>query len=257
MADHPFYMLGKNPAEKDPRTLQYGSILRAKVTVPESYDFDTSHTAIPMPMFANDRYGCCVISGRAHQTLRFEYLEQKQLISISDKDVVNEYLKESGGRDSGLVVLRSLNAWRSGWKAGGKTYKIKAYAQVDLRNHQAVKEAVYMDVGVGIGLSLPTSASKQINAGQIWDVARIGGRPGSWGGHYVYVVGYTKTGPVCVTWGRKQAMTWAFWDKYCDEVYAIFDSMNTAKIKKAINVKAVDSFLLDLDGKPVKKAKKR
>ena len=38
-------------------------------------------------MFANDTYGCCVISGRAHQSLRFEDIEQSKVIDITDKDI--------------------------------------------------------------------------------------------------------------------------------------------------------------------------
>lgn len=260
MAGHPFYLLGKQPAVKDKRTLQWDQIIKAKVTVPESYDFDTTHKPIaPLPMYANDRYGCCVISGRAHQTLRFEILEQKQVIPISDREVINQYLKETGGRDRGLVVLYSLKAWRQGWRAGGKIYSIQAFSEVKPTDHKSVMEAIYLDAGVGIGLSLPISASKQINSGQIWDVSRIGGRPGSWGGHYVYIVGYNKTGPICVTWGRKQAMTWAFWDKYCDECYAIIDAVDSksVKLRKALDKKAVLGFLSDLEGKPVKKVAKK
>jgi len=25
----------------------------------------------------------------------------------------------------------------------------------------------------------------------------------------------------CTTWGKLQDMTWSFWDRYCDEAYAI------------------------------------
>ena len=38
-------------------------------------------------------------------------------------------------------------------------------------------------------------------------------------------------------------MTWAFIDKYCDEAYAIFDDINTAKLKAAINTTKLESFL--------------
>ena len=45
------------------------------------------------------------------------------------------------------------------------------------------------------------------------------------------IPGYNAKGPVCVTWGRKQQMTWAFFDKYCDEAYAIVDDKDSAKSK--------------------------
>jgi hypothetical protein len=67
-------------------------------------------------------------------------------------------------------------------------------------------------------------------------------KPGSWGGHYVYVPGYTPSGPVCVTWGRKQQITWAWLDKYCDEAYAIFDAKNRFK-KSMIDKRKITAFL--------------
>src|SRR5882762_9392904 len=109
---HKVFKLGKAPCKRDKRNLMFAAILRAKVKVPKEYDFDLKHAGIPTPMFGNDTYGDCVIAGRAHQTLRFELIEQGSKIGIADADVVREYLKETGGADSGLVVLDSLNEWR-------------------------------------------------------------------------------------------------------------------------------------------------
>ena len=72
-------------------------------------------------------------------------------------------------------------------------------AEVEFLNSEQVRQAIHDDVGVGLGV--PAS------------------EPGSWAGDYIYVPGYTAQGPVCVTWGRKQQMTWAWLDEYCDEVY--------------------------------------
>jgi len=163
---------------------------------------------------------------------------------VTDKDITKEYFKETGGPDSGLVVLDSLNLWRQkGWKAARHTYHIKAFAEVDRANHDEVRQAVFADVGIGLGVGLPNDAKAQIQTGQPWDVTHgPGAKPYSWGGHYVYVPGYTPAGPVCVTWGRKQQMTWAWFDKYCDEAYAIFDGGNRFK-KKMIDVAKLDAFL--------------
>ncbi|MBW8888467.1 MAG: hypothetical protein JF616_11985 [Fibrobacteres bacterium] len=248
---HEVFKLGKADAKRDDRNLLFATLLRAPAKLPDEYDFDLRHTGIPMPMFANDKYGCCVIAGRAHQTLRFELLEAKSKLAITDKQVLAEYLKESGGKDSGLVVLDSLKAWRShGWKAAGSTYKIQAFSEVAPKQHNLVKQAVYMDVGVGLGLSLPVSAQAQMQSGKPWDV--VGGKNGargSWGGHYVFVPGYTKKGPVCVTWGAKRQMTWAFFDKYCDEAYAIIDAVDTAKKKAALDTAKLKAFLAGLKKK--------
>lgn len=245
---HKVFKLGKAAAKRDRRNLKFATLVRAAApALPASYDFDATHPGIPTPMFANDERGDCVIAGRAHQTLRFEDIEQGSVLMITDKDVLNEYFKETGGRDTGLVVLDSLNEWRHrGWKAGKHTYKIQAFAEVTRTDHTQVRRAIFADVGVGIGVALPKAAQKQIQTGQRWDVTTgRDAKPGSWGGHYVYVPGYTAAGPVCVTWGRKQQMTWAWFDKYCDEAYAIFDAKNRFK-KAVVDQAKIKAFLATL-----------
>jgi hypothetical protein len=228
---HKFFKLGKAAAKRDKRNFSFAALLKAAPKLPASFDFDTKHPGIPTPMFANDTLGCCVISGRAHQTLRFEDIEQGSVMMITDKDVTKEYFNESSGGDSGLVVLDSLNEWRQkGWKVGKRNFKIQAFAEVNRANQNQMRQAIFADVGVGIGLSLPECAQAEVQAGQPWATTTgPGSAPGSWGGHYVYVCGYTPKGPVCITWGRKQQMTWAWFNKYCDEAYAIFDAKNTFK----------------------------
>jgi hypothetical protein len=242
---HKVFKLGKAPAKKDERNLKFATLLRAAPpTLPSAYDFDSSHPGIPTPLFGNDTNGDCVIAGRAHQTLRFEDIEQGSVLMITDKEVLKEYFKETGGADTGLVVLDSLKEWRQrGWKVAKRTYKIQAFSEIAFTNHEEVRQAIYADVGVGLGLQLPNSAKAQIQTGQPWEVTSgPDSAPGSWGGHYVYVPGYTPSGPVCVTWGRKQQMTWEWLDKYCDEAYAIFDAKD--RFKKAIVDKAkITGFL--------------
>jgi len=229
---------GKRKARRDDRNLMFAALLKAPPVLPAEYDFDVVHHGIPTPMFGNDQYGDCVIAGRAHQTLRFEKAEQNKLIAISDKDVLHEYFGETGGADSGLVVLDSLKKWRSkGWRS-------------------EVKRAVFMDIGVGLGFSLPDAALTQFYAGKPWAVVSgKAGQPNPRNGHYVYVPGYTKSGPVCVTWGRKQQMSWAFLVKYCDEAYAVIDAIDTAKKKRGLDAGKLDAFLAGL--RKTKRAAKR
>jgi hypothetical protein len=243
---HKVFKLGKAAAKKDGRNLKMALLLK-RVPVPAAYDFDTRHPGIPTPMFANDTLGCCVISGRAHQTLRFEDIEQKSVLMITDEDVVREYKRETGGPDTGLVVLDSLKLWRKGgWKAAKHSYHIRAFAEIDPGEHDEMRLAIFSDVGVGIGLALPTSAQEEIQTGQPWsETSGPGTQAGSWGGHYVFVCGYNPKGPVCVTWGRKQQMTWAWFGKYCDEAYATFDAKNRFK-KAVIDQARITRFLATL-----------
>jgi len=248
LPDHdpnPALRLGKAAAKRDPRNFKFAALLKtAAPAVPREYDFDKSHPGIPLPMFANDRFGDCVLAGRAHQTLRFELLEQKKLIPITDQEVINEYLKQTGGEDTGLYVLDSLGLWRKvGWRAARKLYKIKAFAEINRKDPAEVRRAIYADVGVTLGLNLPISAQKQFQDNKPWTVTRGSGAvPGGWGGHAVGCFAYTPSGPVCVTWGKKQPMSWGFFQKYCDEAFACFDAANTFK-QKLIDVTKLDSML--------------
>jgi len=242
---HPIFKLGKRLPRRDARNLKLKTILRAPIALPKEYDFDVMHRGVPTPVFANDRYGDCVIAGRAHQTLRFELIEQKKVIGITDRDVINEYFRETGGADEGLIVLDSLKLWRKrGWTAAGDQYFILAFAEIDRGAPAEVKRTVFTDLGVGLGLTLPLSAQAEFEAGKPWQTTSgPGSVANSWGGHYVYVTGYTTLGPTCVTWGRKQQMSWKFFATYCDEAYAIIDAIDTAKKRQVLDAAKVEAFL--------------
>jgi hypothetical protein len=237
---------GKKPAKRDKRNFKFATLLKAAPKLPKSYDFDVRYVAVPTPMFSNDVHGDCVIAGRAHQTLRFEYLEQRSIIPIKDPDVLREWHRENGNTESGLSVLDSLKEWRKkGWKAAGKTYKIQAFTELDRTNLDEIRQAIVMQVGVGLGLTLPFDAVELLQAGRPWDVTSgPGGRPDPHGGHYVYCPGYTEQGPVCVSWGRKQQMTWRFFTRFCDEAYALVDARDAMFKKATASGGALDAKLL-------------
>jgi len=254
---HPLFKLGKLKTVRDARTLRFRDVLRALLATPRQYDFDLAHRGIPIPVFANDRYHNSVMAARAHQTLRFELLEADKNSNISDQDVMQTYFAETGGGDVGLDPLMSLKAWcKKGWTAAGIHSFIRAFAEIDPRMHEQIRQAIYMELGVGMALELPLSAQAQVQAGRPWDVVTGGDStgPGSWGGHYVPLCGYTVTGPVCVTWGRKQQMTWAFVDRYCDAVYAILGIKNNVKSAAVLDFQKLDKLLREASSQPARKS---
>lgn len=223
-------MLGKAPRHSDPRTLQYRAVRSGVVwTPPPRYSwFEENAGAVATPMFANDQHGCCVISGRAHHTLRFEHDETGTAPAITDTEVKAEYFTESGGQDHGLVLLYSLRDWRNkGWTAGGKHYRIHSFAEVQPQDHDLVREAMVVGAGIQLGVNLPLSAADQLNAGAPWDLSS-GPRSaaGSWGGHLVHADEYDEAGIVCETWGKRQRLSWRWLDAYCDEAYLVVDDIN-------------------------------
>jgi hypothetical protein len=249
---HPFFKLGKNPAKRDKRNIKFAAILKKLPAVPLRWDFDSdiATTPMPTPMFLNDELGDCVIAGRAHMTLRFEYLEQRgKILSIDDvKDVLKEYKREGGSMvegQQGLNMLDSLNWWRKkGWKADGKTYSIHAFSELDRDGIDEVKVAIRYLNGAYVGLSLPNSWQDQINRGQSWTVVPgPNGKPNPHNGHCVYLCGYTSGGPVCVNWGRKQTMTWEYLTAYSDEIYAIVDNRDRFVKNSPVDVNQLEAIL--------------
>lgn len=244
---------GKAAAKRDDRNIDLLKVLRKINPVPAEYDFDDVHKKIPTPppTYRNPPLQNCVIAARAHQTLRFELVEQKRLINITDHDVVLEYKNQTGGDENKEIeTLDSLKQWQKrGWETAGQNFKIQGFAEIkDRTDVEVMKRAIYAFTGIGIGFFLPDSALSQIKDNQPWEVTRD--RANGQRGHYVYVPGYTKYGPVCVTWGRKQQMSWAFVEAYSDEAYAIFDESDTPEKKQNLDQEKLKECLASVHRAP-------
>jgi hypothetical protein len=254
------------------RTLKLATIFKELPPIPASFDVDSLYPGIRIltPVYGNNDYSCCVISARAHQTLRFEAFEQDRYLSeLSTKNVTDEYFKESGGKDSGLYLLDSLKCWRNGWLIGGpasakklgcwhkkpvpppppqgKIYNIYAFGELNPLHHEDVRATCYLLNGVYIGLALPNIARDQV----IWSVEGdpekdADSKKWSWGGHCVYVYAYDAEGLWCVTWGAKKKMTWQFFDTYCFEAYGVIDNANKWMDNSPVNISKLDAYLQEI-----------
>ena len=218
--------LGRGPVVKDARTLQ---LLRYLTTAlpspPPLYSLATVVRA--WPMYGNDRLGDCTIAAIGHMIEAWTAALGK-VRRLTEATVLRFYWRtgtppSSTGRaggptDDGRVELEVLKAWRSKGIGG---HKILAFTALDVADHTLVKVGAWMFGGLYIGLALPVTAQTQ----PVWDVVGDGktgpAAPGSWGGHAVDVVAYDEQGLTVVTWGALVRMTWAFWDAYVDEAYAI------------------------------------
>lgn len=255
--------LGKLPAEIDKRTIRLSSILQKELPpVPISFDAEAALCAkypglrFPGRIWRNDQLGDCVIAGRANQTRIFEAFEQSgKLVTINDEDVVYEYYKESYGLDTGLVMLRSLNAWRNGWQidrkgrckyfSKGTPYSIYAFAAID--SIAELIQAIYYLRGGYIGFRVPQYALDQFSASKPWDINPAGDQTVK-GGHCIQFPAYTDNGNVlsCWTWGKRQIMTRAFFEKWVDEAYAIVDNKNAFTVNSPVDVTALDTILKEI-----------
>lgn len=252
--------------------------------MPDTYDIDEALGGVKDDrMFGNDEYGDCVIAARAHQTLRFEKYEQGTQPEITDREVIDQYFEESGGLDTGLYLLNSLKVWRNkGWEVGGRNYTIYAFAGVDWRNHEEVKHCIHLLGGVNFGMLVYEKDMQQFREGKLWELTSNNGS--FLGGHGVYlfhyeqeeepstcpfangicwglnltsaklgrktrfkaIINYDQDGLTCMTWGRKQHMTWDFWDARIDEAYGIVDNRNDWLEDSPIDVEKLDAYLKEI-----------
>lgn len=213
-------MFGRLPVRDDVRTLRSDAYFGLVSPPPIAVDWQRS---VPSwPMYANDRIGCCTVSAAGHLVGEWSDDAGGSEVLFTDADIVAMYAAVSGfdpstgANDNGADELTVLNYWRNTGLAG---HRIAAYVKVDHSNPSQVREAVNVFGGVYIGFSVPRSAMTQFDAGEVWDV--VGSDGGIVGGHAVPVGAYDGSGFECVTWGRVQRMTSAFWDRYVEEVYAV------------------------------------
>lgn len=250
------FIPGKLKPKIDDRTIRLSSIIRKELLppLPEYYDLDEALGGIDNNrMFLNDLYGCCVISARAHQTFRFEKFEQGTQIEIADQEVKDQYFKETGGGDWGLILLNSLKSWRKeGWPIGDWIYNIYAFASVDWKDHDEVKHCIHLLGGVNFGMRVYQKDMDQFNAGEPWELT---GDNGNYlGGHGVYLhdFGYDADGITCTTWGQRQVMSWPFWDNRIDEAYGIVDNRNDWMGNDSpVDVIKLDGYLKEIAGNGV------
>jgi hypothetical protein len=163
----------------------------------------------------------CTCAAAAHMLEVWNKQVEHRLNKPTEQQVVDLYGKVNGGVDQGASMQEVLNVWR---REGLGGQRILAYVSMGPKRRDLVTLATWLFSGLYIGLNLPKTARQQ----RIWDVVPDGGadaRPGSWGGHCVSVVDYNAAGVVVVTWGALMRVTWAFFDAYCDEAYAVLPAI--------------------------------
>jgi hypothetical protein len=216
--------LGRLPVRTDARTLALPRYVeRTKLPQPPP-DLDLAAAVLEWPMYANDRIGDCTTAAAAHMIEAWTALSRGHAVEVTERAVIAAFnkVKQVDPRtgDEGAVELDVLTYWR---KRGIGGHRIGAFVRVPVWDHRLVRVATFLFGGLYIGIELPQTAQHQ----GTWDwTHRLDGpaKPGSWGGHAVDVVGYDREALTVVTWGRLQELTWSFWDRYVDEVYAVLSA---------------------------------
>ena len=221
MAEHSLMRLGKRRPKYDHRVPMFARFATDVAPPPASVDWTCG--VAEFGMMDNDTLGDCTAAGVAH-AYQIWTGDVRREWTPTDAQVVAFYSATTGYRpgeastDQGGVesdILAYL------LKNGYYGHHIGAYAAIDVKNLYHVQQAAALFGPLYIGVALPVSAQTQ----DVWDVPSSGvagsGAPGSWGGHCVVVVGYDATHVTVITWGALKKMTWAFWNAYVDEAYAV------------------------------------
>ena len=217
----PSFRFGKSPRKSDFRTLRLMTYLTGAVAPPPPfYDvlplvynaLGENKPAVLFPMDGNDTLGDCTIAGVAHAITVWNGLVGKREV-MAQAEVIKLYLHLTGGVDSGLYELDVLNYWRQTLVDGES---ILAFASVDPRNHDHIKQAIRLFGGAYLGFHVQQDCLADFEAGRPWTPG-----PLTLHGHCVLATGYDEEGLTVLTWGAVQKATWDWLDVCVDEAYAI------------------------------------
>lgn len=214
----PDFMLGKKAPRHDPRTLQYARYRTPAIQAAPAQ----AHwgNGIGYGMLGNDRAGNCVEAGYAHGSQIMcahagHPWEPTTAETIGAYSAMTGYVPGDPSTDQGTDMLTACGYWKNPGLAG---HVIDAYMAANPQNVAEVREGVAFYGGLYLGVALPVSAQAQV--GSVWEVTSgPGAQAGSWGGHCVWLTGYTSELLWCCTWGTLQAMTWDWLHTYADEAF--------------------------------------
>jgi hypothetical protein len=197
-------------------------------------------------MLGNDRYGCCVWAGAAHETKLWAYEGSGKNTWFRDKDVLADYSACTGfdpkrpETDVGTDMQKAAKYRQdTGIRdAYGRLHKIVAYLAIKPSDLELHLDAIWLFGTVGIGFVVPESAMDQNARHEPWTVVSSSRTLGS---HYTPAVNWNGEFLDVVTWGEGQYMSPQFLAKYNDESVAY---ISTEMLKP--DGRSLEAF--DLDG---------
>ena len=224
MTDHSMMKLGLIRSAPDTRVPALGDVWSgaprladAMLGAVEWYD----RLAADWGMMGNDEVGDCTCAAIGHIIEQWTAYTDPAPVVMTTEQVIAAYSAISGyvpgepQTDVGATCVSALKYWmRTGMNTpGGGPDTLTAFARV--RDIEELRRAVATFGNVYTDVALPTSAQSE----DVW--SSTADEPASWGSHCVPLVGFNGTGPICVTWGALKQMTWAWWEKYGEEAYAL------------------------------------
>lgn len=242
---------GRRPAQHTlksmRRALTLGGHLNTLGAAPIVSDDYVSAVTVPWGILGNDLVGDCTCADAAH-TLMLRTANASSIVVPTEQDVLALYSAISGYNpsdpstdigcsESAVVTYLEI--------VGFLGHKLDATGMIDPANVDHVKWTVQLFGSCRIGLNMPAYAADQFNAGVPWDIDPQADQTIE-GGHDVPIVKYDAGLFYVVTWGQLQAMTPAFFAKYCDEAHAEIFLDWIRAVGTAPSGFAIDQLVADL-----------
>jgi hypothetical protein len=209
---------------------------------PASVDWATQVS--DWPMDGNDEYGDCTMAAAAHLIQSWNAQTGEQDPVPAERQVVSEYLKLTGGKDTGLVESNVLRTWH---RSGLWGNKVLGYAPVNVHSLTAIQQTVALFGGVYAGIQVPANALQQFQQGQPWTLVTGWQQQPIEGGHAIPLLGYDADWIYAITWGAVQQVAWDWWSTYADEAWAVLPQ----QYREAGTVNGIDLAALTADLKLV------
>lgn len=243
------YKLGKKDHVDDDRDLRLTKYLRALPKPPNVFGHD--RLVETWGMLGNDRYGDCVWAGAAHEHMLWNIAAGRLITPFREQDVLSDYAALTGfnprdpNSDQGTDMRQACGYRRSRGivDATGTRHKIGAYIALDAGDIEQLKIATYLFGAVGVGIQFPSTAMDEFDEGGTWSYHRNAQIEG---GHYIPVVAWRHGHPICITWGREQPMSKAFFENYCDEAFVMVATDQLDKTGRTPEGFNVDQLNADL-----------
>jgi hypothetical protein len=235
MPNHSHFQLGRLHRTYNPRIPHLSALLAGQTLPPPPPSVDyTKGMPANLGMMLNDTLGDCTCAAVYHAIQVWSLNALKKMDTEPDADVEKlyelacGYNPREGGEGPGgneqHVLTYLLKQGAPTGPTGTGRHKIAAFVEVDPRNVDDVKRTID-DCGVAyIGFNVPAYIVPPPPAAPpaVWDVQT--NNAAIVGGHAVVLAGYNANGARLISWGSYYTMTWAFFAKYVDEVYAIADA---------------------------------
>lgn len=223
--------LGRLRRTYDPRIPHLSALLAGKTLLPPPTHVDwTANMPRDLGAMLNDRLGDCTCAAFYHALQVWTINASGTMATQPDADVEQLYVEACGydpetpgegpgGNEQAVLTYLMKKGAPTGPEGKGRN-RITAFVEVDPRLTDDVKRTIN-ECGVAyIGFNVPRWLLQ--SQPKVWDVQS--GDATIEGGHAVILAGYDAHGARVISWGAFFTMTWAFFNQYVDEVYAIADS---------------------------------